>query len=244
MLHINMKPFLSVVIPVYNEVMRLENIAHVREYLKRQDFSSELIIVDDGSGEQTKKALKTLQQAYHFRLVGYKDNRGKGYAIKQGMNSATGEFRLFTDLDLSTPIEEFNKFLPLLDKKTIVVGSRKMKGANVIVHQSFLRENMGKVFTFLSQTILRLSISDFTCGFKCFSEEAAKKIFSRMSIERWGFDSEILFLGQKYGFSIREVPVVWENEPNTRVKFPRDAIISFSELLQIRWNSLKGKYSA
>ncbi|MDE2025888.1 MAG: glycosyltransferase family 2 protein, partial [Patescibacteria group bacterium] len=112
------------------------------------------------------------------------------------------------------------------------------------VHQNFLRENMGKVFTFLSQTILGLSLSDFTCGFKCFSEDAAKKVFSQMTINRWGFDSEILFLAHKFGYTIKEVPVVWKNEPNTKVKFPRDAIVSFSELVQIRWNDFSQKYAA
>ena len=237
-----MKPYLSIIIPIYNETTRLNKLAEVYNFLDRQKFSSELIIVDDGSDKQAKELIRQLQKKYTFHLVEYATNKGKGYAIKRGMLQASGEYRLFTDLDLSTPLTDFEKFSPFLSKYPVVIGSRKTKGARVLVHQSFIRENMGKVFTLLSQIILGLRVSDFTCGFKCFSEEAAKKIFSHVTINRWGFDSEVVFLAHKYRFFIKEVPVVWKDEPNTRVKFPRDAIVSFSELLQIRWNDFMGKY--
>jgi dolichyl-phosphate beta-glucosyltransferase len=237
-----MKAFLSVIVPIYNELPRLHNIVVIHDYLQRQDFSSEFIVVDDGSGPKTKHALVDLEKKYKFRLISYAKNQGKGFAIKTGMLAASGKYRLFTDLDLSTPIESFSSFFSLLEEYPVVIGSRKIPGAQVLVHQNFLRENMGKVFTFLSQQMLQLQIFDFTCGFKCFSEDAASKIFSHLTIKRWGFDSESLFLAHLYGFGIKEVPVKWENEPNTRVKFPRDAITSFYELLKIRSNNVKGLY--
>lgn len=237
-----MKPHVSIIIPVYNEVLRLDKLAEVHAFLKKQSFASEVIVVDDGSRNQTKDALEKLKKKYSFQLVSYSPNRGKGYAIKQGMLAAEGEYRLFTDLDLSTPLEEFQKFIPLLDTYPVIIGTRKVKGANVLVHQNLLRENMGKVFTLLSQTFLGLWLSDFTCGFKCFSKEAAEKIFSQLTINRWGFDSEALFLAHKYKFAIKEVPVVWKNEANTKVRFPRDIIVSFYELVKIRLNDMRGAY--
>lgn len=239
-----MRPFLSVIIPIYNETTRLQNVAIVDAYLKKQNFLSEIIIVNDGSDEKTDKVILPLKEKYKFDLISYKKNQGKGYAVKMGMLHAKGEHRLFVDIDLSTPIEELEKFLPIIKKYPVVIGSRKVSGATVLLHQNILRENMGKVFTFLSQQLLQLPLSDFTCGFKCFSAEAAEKIFSHLTINRWGFDSEAMFLANYYKFPIKEIPVIWKNEPNSRVRFPQDAIISFSELIKIRLHHLQGQYRA
>lgn len=232
------QPFWSIIVPAYNEVSRLHHLNSIIEYLKKLPESYELIIVDDGSKDETKTKLLQLAKSSKLQVISYPQNRGKGYAIQQGMLAANGEYCLFLDIDLSTPIDQIEKFRPLLSPKAVLVGTRKSKGAVVNVHQPWLRETLGKGFTLLSQISLWIWISDFTCGFKCFPKAAAKKIFSASKIYRWGFDSEIIYLAKKYKYDLREVPVVWTNDAATRVKFPQDLIISLVELFKIRYNDL------
>ena len=227
--------FWSLVVPCYNESTRVDNIVKILEYLRGLDKPWELIVVDDGSTDDTLDKLKSLKKKLDFRLISYKNNRGKGYAVKTGMLAATGEFRLFMDVDLSTPINEIETFSQFVGQYDVIIGTRKTKGAKVLVHQPILREYLGVVFTLLSQLILNTWVSDFTCGFKCFSRGAAQRIFGNTRIFRWGFDSEALFLARKYGFSIKELPVTWKNDERTRVHFPNDIISSLSELLAIRY---------
>lgn len=234
--------FLSIIIPVYNEAKRVHNIEKIFDYLKSKKYKSEVVVVNDGSVDQTLKLLNQIKKNSKIKIISYQKNQGKGFAIKQGMLSSKGKYRLFLDVDLSTPIEEFEKFISKLSKSDIVIATRKKTGARVKVHQPFLRENMGKGFTFLSQKTLGLKISDFTCGFKCFSDKAAQDIFSKAQINRWGFDSEILFLANKYKYSVTEVPVNWINDSNTKVRFPQDIIRSFNELAAVVINNIKGKY--
>ena len=237
-----MKPFLSIIVPVFNESRRIHNLAIVSDFLESQSFTGELVVVNDGSTDDTRQRLDSLSLPPESKLVSYGQNRGKGYAIKKGMLEAQGNYRLFTDIDLSTPLEEFNKFLPHLDRYDIVMGSRRIEGAQVLRHQGKVRESLGKGFTFLSNRMLELSTSDFTCGFKCFSRATSEKIFPRMTIHGWGFDSEILYIAKKQGLSIKEIPVTWENDPHTKVRFPRDLVRSFSDLVQIRLNDLRKTY--
>lgn len=245
------KPHLSVVIPVYNEEKRVNNLTQIMSYLKKQKFKWEVIVVNDGSTDKTLKKLKLLKNKaslfpsrnkLKFKILSYYPNTGKGFAIKTGMLSATGKHRLFLDIDLSTPIDELDKFLPLFKKFDIVIGSRKMKSSNIIIRQSLVRELLGKTFTLLSQKALQMKVSDFTCGFKCFSKKAAEEIFAKQTIQRWGFDSEILYIGKTKRYSIKEVPVIWKNDPRTRVKFPQDIVNSLTELIKIRLNSYRGLY--
>lgn len=235
-------PFLSVIIPIFNEQKRIENLSQIISYLEKQRFSWELIIVDDGSTDSTKRKLKILKNKLKFKTIYYSPNRGKGFAIKSGMNFAKGKFRLFLDIDLSTPIDEFNNFYPFLKKFDIIIGSRKMRSSHVLVRQPFLREMLGKMFTKLSQNILQMNISDFTCGFKCFSKKAADEIFPRQTTNRWGFDPEILYIGKIYKNSIKEVPVSWKDDPRTKVKFPQAILSSLKELLKIRINYYSDVY--
>ncbi len=240
-----MKKFLSVIIPLYNEQKRLHNLMHIYNYLSGKKFDWEIILVNDGSTDQTKKAVVKMLKSNNLKntyLVSYIHNKGKGFAIKRGTLEACGEYRLFTDIDLSAPIEEFNKFIPYLKDYDIIIGSRRKRGSRLIIHQPKLREKLGKGFTKLSQVSLGLSLTDFTCGFKCFSKEAAEKIFSRQKIDRWGFDTEILFIGKKMGFSIKEVPVVWKNDRETKVRLPQDIINSLYDLIKIRYNKFRGLY--
>lgn len=236
-------PFLSIIIPVFNEEKRIKNLISVFTFLKNQKYKWEIIVINDGSTDKTVTVIESLKKKLKFKFISYSQNRGKGWAIREGMLLAKGEYRLFLDIDLSTPITEFNKLLPYLKKYDIVMGSRKMKGSNVVIRQPFLREFLGKLFTLLSQKILQMKISDFTCGFKCFSKKAAEQIFPRQKVNRWGFDSEILYIGKIKNNSIKEVPVEWKNIPGTKVKFPDAIINSLLELAIIRINTLRNLYN-
>lgn len=235
-------PFISIIVPLYNEEGRLANLSKIFKFFKNKNLNYELILINDGSNDKTLNKLNELSKNFKFKLISYQKNRGKGYAVKMGMIKARGKYRLFTDIDLSTPIEVFNKFLPILSKYDIVIGSRKKRGSRLIIHQPKLREKLGKAFTILSQGFLNINLTDFTCGFKCFSKEAAEKIFFRQKINRWGFDTEILFIGKKMGLSVKEVPVVWRNDIETKVKLPWDIITSLADLVKIRYNNFMGLY--
>lgn len=239
---ISKRPFLSVIIPLFNEQTRLDRLRIVYKYLKKKKFKYEIILVNDGSTDKTLDKLKDLAKKYNFKLITYNDNKGKGYAIKTGMLQAKGRYKLFADIDLSTPVDEMEKFLPILSKYDILIGSRKMKGANLEVRQPFLREFLGKGFTFVSQLTLGLDISDFTCGFKVFSNKASCLIFPKQRLNKWGFDSEILFIARKYNLNIKEIPVTWSNDLKSKVQFPWDIISSLVDLCKIRYYYFKKRY--
>lgn len=236
------KIFLSVIIPVFNEEKRIRRLNQIISYLNKQKFSWEVIVVNDGSTDKTNSILKLLKKRLRFNLFSYSPNKGKGFAVKTGMLKATGDYCLFLDVDLSTPIEELEKFLPHLRKHGILIGSRKLKSSTLATRQPVLREYLGKVFTLLSQYILKMRVSDFTCGFKIFSKKSVEQIFTRQRIYRWGFDSEILYIGKIKKHSIKEIPVYWENDPRTKVKFPDAIINSFAELIRIKVNYFRGFY--
>jgi len=206
----NKKVFLSIVIPVYNEEERIHNIKLILNFLKKKKFIWEIILVNDGSSDSTLKKIKKYQINEKINLISYKENRGKGFAIRKGMLASRGKYLLFLDIDLSTPIKEIDKFLPVLKKFPVVIGSRKIKGAKVLIHQQLLRETFGRMFTKMSQISTDVSVSDFTCGFKSFEKSAARKIFYKSKIDRWGFDAEILFLAKKFRYKIKEMPVNWK----------------------------------
>ena len=236
------EPYLSIIIAVYNEEKRLHNLEKICLFLALKKFKTELIIIDDGSNDETVNILKRLAKKFRFSLLANRTNMGKGFSIKKGMLAAHGKYRLFTDIDLSVPIEECDKTLSYAKKYPVVIGSRRVKGAKIATHQPFIREFMGRAFSWFSKIILGLSIADFTCGFKCFSAKAAEELFSRVTINRWGFDTELLFIAKRKGYSVYEVPVLWRNDPFTKVRFPQDIIRSFLDLIAIRLNSARGKY--
>ncbi len=241
-------PHLSIVIPVYNEEKRLgPALEKLINYLGKQIYRVEIILVDDGSIDRgIEIASKTLKEKGQvFRVVSYGKNRGKGFALKQGMMASRGEYVLFTDADLSTPIEELDQMWDWFEKGfEIVQGSRKMPGAAVELHQPFLRENMGKVFTFLSNLIANVQVTDVTCGFKCYRGPVARHIYGLQRIFDWSFDTEIIHIARKQGYKLKEVPVHWRDEEGTKVHLVRDAIRSFEGLIKIRINSWRGFYSS
>ncbi|MCX6784031.1 MAG: glycosyltransferase family 2 protein [candidate division WWE3 bacterium] len=235
---------LTLVIPVYNEANRVgKAITAINNYKSSSDVTIDVIFVDDGSTDNTVATIKSLSSTFPYQIISYIPNQGKGYALKQGILKASGDYILFLDADMSTPITELNLFLPEMCKNTsIIIGSRKTLGASVLKHQSFWRQKLGEGFTLMSSIILGLSVTDFTCGFKAFRGDAAKKIFGVQRIKRWGFDSEILFLAQKFGYAVKEIPVSWTNDERTKVNLSKDVWQSASDLIHIRWNDISGKY--
>jgi dolichyl-phosphate beta-glucosyltransferase len=236
---------LSVVVPAFNEAARIvEPLRRIDRHLQMRALSAELLIVDDGSTDGTADVVRRLapELATPVRVISSTPNRGKGHVVKVGMTNARGQAVLMTDADLSTPIEELDRLLPVLrDGTQVVIGSRKMTGATVEVHQPLLREWMGRVFTLLTR-LLVVRVSDVTCGFKLFSREAAESIFSRVTLPDWSFDAEALYLARRLGFGVREVPVTWHDVAGTKVNRLRDARRAALGLLRIQLNALRGRY--
>lgn len=229
----------SIVIPSYNEAKRIG-----RAFSALSSFRApkgmkidEVILVNDGSTDQTLKLLKRFQSKYSTRVISYKKNMGKGYAVRKGMLASKSKYTLLIDADISTPLSQIDKFMPFMNADIdVIIGTRKNGHSTVTVHQPWIRENMGKVFTAISRQILGVkNITDFTCGFKMFKYEAKQAIFSRAKINRWGYDSEVIFLARKLGFYMVEKAVIWANQKNTKVNLLTDTFRSFAELLQIRF---------
>lgn len=235
---------ITILIPVFNEENRIrQSLDVIFTYLKTFKEETELLIVDDGSWDSTPKILEEYQKSYNLKVVTLKNNQGKGAAIRAGIGSSGGDKILFTDIDLSVSIDFLDSFnetmAPEID---IVIGSREHPDSKIEIKQFWLRELAGYSFTVLTNAVLQVGASDFTCGFKLFRRGAAQKIFAKQLINRWTFDAETLFLAKKYEFTIKEMPVVWKHGEGSKVKFPRDLIESFFALLQIRINDWMGKY--
>lgn len=239
---------LSFVIPVYNEEKRLQKTFKALAELKLPTGLKlqEIIFVDDGSIDYTRtKLLKFMgQNAKHnkIKLVSYDENKGKGFAIKSGMQESISDYTLFFDADISTPLAELTKFKPFMDQGIdVIVGTRKNGHSTVLKHQPLYRELLGRGFTKLAKTILQLSVTDFTCGFKAFSRKSKDAIFSKTTVNRWAYDAEVLYLSQKLGFSSAEKAVVWSNDENTKVSLLSTIPVTLFDLVKIVWNhELKG----
>jgi dolichyl-phosphate beta-glucosyltransferase len=227
----------SLVVPAYNEADRLvRTLPVMREKLGTllPERSVEIVLVDDGSADATADTARRLLDGYPGRVISYGGNRGKGYAVIQGMLGARGAVRLFSDADLSTPLEEIPAFLAAHEAGAdAVIGSRKRPGADVERHQPLIRESMGKVFTALANVLVVSGVSDFTCGFKSFTAHTAEGVFSRMTSHDWSFDVEVLWLVRRMGYRLTEVPVRWRDDPRTKVNLKRDTIRSFLGLMRL-----------
>ncbi len=238
--------FLSIIIPCYNEERRIgDTLRKVDHFLQNQHFLSEVIIVDDGSRDQTQALVqKFIEEKPSFRLIKNEVNLGKGGSVKKGMLLARGEVRLFSDADLSTPIEEIIGFLKLVKEFDVVIGSRRVKGADVRVRQPILREGAGRIFSLLVRLLTLRGFIDTQCGFKMFTSQAAVDIFSRQTINRFGFDVEILYIAvRRLNLKVKEAPVQWFDSPFTRVRLFQDSLNMFMDLLRIRLNDWAGTYS-
>ncbi len=240
------EPRLSIVIPAYNEASRIvDSLAKVRRYLESKAFPTELLVVDDGSTDQSvelvSKALGGLPAA---RLVRNDRNRGKGFSVRHGMLEARGEFVLFTDADLSTPIEEADKLLEALETSgaDAAIGSRALRRELIGIHQPWFREWAGRCFNLLVRIFTGLRFRDTQCGFKLFRRASTRRAFELQRIESFGFDPEVLFLIERLGGKAVELPVHWNDNPATKLRFLRDATRMFLDLLAIRWRALTGQY--
>lgn len=228
------RPHLSIIVPVFNEEIRVNNLYKLHEFIAKKKYIKECIVVNDGSTDTTLSQLRTIRNKTNITIISYKKNKGKGYAIKKGIERATGTHTVIMDVDLSTDLRVLDELVPLLKTEKIVVGTRKNPRATLIQRQPVLREMMGRGFTALSQWLMGVYVSDFTCGLKCYEIGVAKKIAKLQRIDRWAFDNEYLYLASKMGIHIAEVPVVWKNDRKTKVRFPQDILTSLRDLLRIR----------
>jgi glycosyltransferase involved in cell wall biosynthesis len=235
----------SIVIPAYNEGTRLRaTLEKVLAYVRAQGWSAEVIVVNDGSRDNTADLVREFaMKDPSLRLVENPGNRGKGYSVRNGMLQARGEIVVFSDADLSSPIEEMPKLLAALARGAdIAIGSRWLRAELQTQRQSLLRQVFGRVFNLLLRIILGLRFKDTQCGFKAFTRRAAQTILPLQRIERWGFDPEILFLARKFGFRVEEVAVLWGHSGDTRIHPLLDGARMFQEMVRIRWYDLTGKY--
>lgn len=248
---------LSVVIPAYNEEKRLpKTLVEVTQYLTARGYPSELFVVDDGSTDRTADAVRAAVRSarltpgrgiQRFDLLQYPDkrNRGKGYAVRFGMQRGTGRLRLFMDADNSTTIDHVERFFPYIQRERydIVIGSRDVEGAEVAIHQSWAKELAGKLGNLVIRALAVPGIADTQAGFKLFTRRAVAGIFPRLTIDRWGFDVEILAVARRMGYRVKEAPITWLNDPDSRVSAGAYLQV-LGEVLRIRRNLWRGVYDA
>jgi dolichyl-phosphate beta-glucosyltransferase len=242
-------PLLSIVIPAYNEEQRLgKTLFETFDYLAAQDYTSEIIVVDDGSRDRTVEIANDFQARADAKtnLIVLKNpgNCGKGYAVRNGMLQAGGEIHLFFDADLATPLDQIPKVIqPILKNKyDVVFGSRALNDAVIQVEQSYLRRLRGRGGNLLIRILTGMDIKDTQCGFKAFRRQASQTIFPLQQINGFGFDPEILFIANKQGWRWKEIPVVWRHVEGSKVTMLSASINVFMEVFKIRWNDLMGKY--
>jgi dolichyl-phosphate beta-glucosyltransferase len=234
--------FVSIVIPIYNEENRIENfLSDVINFLKREPFSYEIIVVDDGSTDSTVKVTDTILEKNvpgRYKLLRLSENLGKGGAVRKGMLEAGGEYIFFIDADGSTSIVEIDKFITHFSPEfDIYIAVRTIK------HEApFKRQFFGYGYIFLANIFLQMNVSDFTCGFKCYRHDIAQEIFSRQTLNNWSFDAEDLYITKKYGYKVKEIPVYWKHVEGSKVKVLKNVIICGFDLLRIRYNDICGKY--
>jgi glycosyltransferase involved in cell wall biosynthesis len=239
------RPKYSIIIPAYNESARVgATLEKVLAYVAERRWDAEVLAVDDGSRDNTAQIIRGYAEKNpRLRLLQNPGNRGKGYSVRHGMLQACGELLLFSDADLSSPIEEADKLLAAIaGGADIAIGSRWLRSDLQTERQPLYRQLFGRIFNLLLRFTLGLRFKDTQCGFKAFSRPAAKTIFPQQRIERWGFDPELLYLARKFGFKVVEVPVEWAHSTGTRISPLRDGTRMFAEMLRIRWNGLTGKY--
>lgn len=242
---------LSIVIPAYNEEERLgKSLSDTFDYLAAQDYTSELIVVDDGSRDRTVEIAESFQSRSSaktkLRVLKNPGNRGKGYAVRNGMLHASGEIHLFFDADLATPLDQIPKVIqPILnDQYDVVFGSRAVSEAVIEVEQSIFRQLRGRGGNLLIRLLTGMDIKDTQCGFKAFRRQASQSVFPLQQVEGFGFDPEILFIANKQGWRWKETPVVWRHIEGSKVTMFSATVSVFTEVFKIRWNDFVGKYDA
>jgi dolichyl-phosphate beta-glucosyltransferase len=239
-------PKYSIVIPAFNESARIPaTLESVIACIREKGWDAEVIVVNDGSTDSTAQlVLDMAREAPDLRLLENPGNRGKGYAVRNGVLHALGDIVMFTDSDLSAPINEAERlFAAIAGGADIVIGSRWLATSRQTHRQPLYRQFFGRCFNAVCRMVMRLPFADTQCGFKAFTRAAAQTVFQLQTIERWGFDPEILFIALKRGFKIQEVPVSWAHDARTRMSYLRDGLQMLKELLIVRWNAFTGHYS-
>lgn len=239
-------PGLSVIVPAYNEERRLgPTLTKIQQYFKTHRISYELIVVDDGSSDRTVDLVKKRMRVFkELRLIKNPGNQGKGAAVKNGVLAARGKRILFSDADLSTPVKEYQTLNRVMDMGAdIVIGSRALQRELIVRHQPRHREIAGRFFNLMVRLFTLGGFMDTQCGFKMFTAKVGKKLFALQQVPKFGFDVEFLFLAVKFGFSVRECPVMWEDSPDTKVSL-KEGLRTFWDLVRIRLLDMRGRYSA
>ncbi len=238
---------LSVVIPAFEEVARIgQTLERVRAYLDDQVFVSEVVVVVDGGRDGTRALVRAAMTGWPaLRVLEHDTNRGKGYAVRWGMLEARGRYLLFSDADLSTPIAEVGRLIAVLEAGgDIAIGSRAIAGSDVQVRQAWWRQLMGRVFNHIVRLVAVPGIRDTQCGFKCFRRDAARRMFALQRMTRFSFDVELLWIARRLGYRVVEVPVIWVNDPSSRVDPVTDSFRMLVDLARLRYHDLRGAYRA
>ena len=235
---------LSIIIPAFNEELRLPaSLDKIAKYIRENRPNTEVLVVDDGSTDRTAAVAESWRDRIPaLRVLSNGINRGKGFSVRHGSLEARGQLILFTDADLSSPIEEGEKLFAALQSYDVAIGSRAVDRSLISVRESLFRELAGIIFNKIVRFTLRLPFVDTQCGFKAFRRERCRIIFEQQTIERFGFDPELLYLARHHGLSIKEVPVRWAHSPATKVNMWRDSVLMFVDVFVIRWNGLQGRY--
>ena len=239
-------PNYSIVIPAYNESARIPaTLESVIAAIRANQWNAEVIVVNDGSTDSTAQLVSEIAlQAPEVRLIENPGNRGKGYSVRSGVLQAHGEIVMFTDADLSAPMEEAGRlFAAIAAGADIAIGSRWLESGRQTHRQPLYRQFFGRCFNAVCRMVMHLPFADTQCGFKAFTRAAAQTVFQLQTIERWGFDPEILFIAIKRGYRIVEVPVSWAHDARTRMSYLKDGMQMLKELALVRWNALTGQYS-
>jgi dolichyl-phosphate beta-glucosyltransferase len=239
------RPRISIVIPAYNEQARIGNaLTEVLRCVHERDWHAEILVVNDGSADRTASIVEEFAQLHpEVRLLNNDRNRGKGFSVRQGVLHAVGEIVMFTDADLSAPMEEAELlFTALRQGADIAIGSRWLERNRQTLKQPLYRQFFGRCFNAITRLVMGLPFADTQCGFKAFRRPVAQKIFQLQRIERWGFDPELLFIALKRGYKIQEVPVTWGHDERSRLSYLKDGIKMLEDIAYIRWEAFAGAY--
>ena len=236
--------YLSIVIPAYKEERRIQKVLNaIVEYQKNHEFEIEVVVVIDGSPDNTTETVDSFKDKIKIlKIVDRKINKGKGYSIKEGVALTHGKYVLFTDADNSTPFYQVDKLLKFTDMYDVVIGSRYCKDGRLAKPQSFVRRMGGRVLNIVIQILACRGIKDTQCGFKLFEAKTAKEVFSRQTFDRWSFDIELLAIARKKGHKVKEVGIVWYDDPHSTVDPIKDGIRMIKDSWQVRKNITAGKY--
>jgi dolichyl-phosphate beta-glucosyltransferase len=239
-------PQYSIVIPAFNEAARIAGaLESVVNCIRSRGWFAEVVVVNDGSRDRTAQIVRDFAAgAPEVRLLENPGNRGKGFSVRHGLLQSFGEIVMFTDADLSAPIEEAEGlFAAIRSGADIAIGSRWLERSRQTIRQPLYRQFFGRCFNAVTRAVMGLPYADTQCGFKAFTRAAAQTVFQLQTIERWGFDPEILFIALKRGYRIVEVPVSWAHDERTRISYLKDGIRMLQDIAIVRWNALLGRYN-